>query len=122
MSRARRWDPDWITRAEAQAILDVGDAAFRALVERGRVTAADRPTRRYSRTQIEALAAEAADWIDTTQAADILGVNRSRVGQLVDAGLLPCERLGRRRVFRRTQVQVIANARRARWHDGLSVG
>jgi hypothetical protein len=46
---------------------------------------------RISRTEVEALAYESRESINASQAAEILGVNKSRVGQLADAGLLPFE-------------------------------
>jgi excisionase family DNA binding protein len=54
-------------------------------------------------------------WFATNrEAAQILGISRERVKQLVDAGRLPCVEYRGRRYFRRQQVQVIANARNAR--------
>lgn len=55
-------------------------------------------------------------WITAGEAAAILGVNRQRVTQLVEAGRLPCVQPApmARRWFRRGQVEVIANAREAR--------
>jgi excisionase family DNA binding protein len=56
-------------------------------------------------------------WFATNrEAAQILGVSRSRVNQLVNAGRLPFVEYRGRRYFRRQQIQVIANARNARWH------
>lgn len=62
---------------------------------------------------------EDEDWISTSEAAEILHVTDVRVRQLVDAGRLPAERddLGHYR-YRRAQVEVIANARDARFHHG----
>ena len=57
-------------------------------------------------------------WVTRAQACTILGVNRARVGQLVDAGLVPHERartVRRQIVFRRDQLQVVAHARRTRY-------
>jgi hypothetical protein len=57
-------------------------------------------------------------WVTRAQACSILGVNRSRVGQLVEAGLVPYERartVRRQIVFRREQLQVVAHARRTRY-------
>jgi excisionase family DNA binding protein len=57
-------------------------------------------------------------WFATNrEAAQILGISRERVKQLVDAGRLPCVEYRGRRYFRRQQIQVIANARNARWHQ-----
>lgn len=57
-------------------------------------------------------------WATTIETAAILGVNRGRVLQLVEADLLPGVRHGRRWYFRRRQVEVIGNARAARWSHG----
>jgi hypothetical protein len=56
-------------------------------------------------------------WIPASEVAAILGVNRARVGQLVDAGRLPPPFQaipGGKRWFRKRQVEVIANARESR--------
>ena len=57
----------------------------------------------------------ATDWLNTTAAAEILGVSPRRVRQLVERGFLPAVRRGRRSYcYRRAQVEVIANARESR--------
>ena len=116
MGRGKNWDPDWITRREAAEILGVSENTLDRLFRQGSLGRADRPTRRISRAEVEALAVESREWINARQAAEILGVVKSRVGQLADAGLLPFEigPNGRRR-YRRTQIEVVANARRTRW-------
>lgn len=54
-------------------------------------------------------------WVTTRQAADLLGVGQTRVRQLVDHGFLPCLHTPHGRlIFRRHQVEVIANARLSR--------
>lgn len=114
---ARALESDWITRREAIEILGVSRGALDRLIRKEHLTQADRPTRRLSRKEVEALATERREWISARQAAEILGVHKSRVGQLADAGLLPFERgSDGRRLYRRRQVEVIANARRVRWH------
>lgn len=58
---------------------------------------------------------ETSYWVSTSQVAQLLGVGRTRVGQVVDRGFLPCMRTpDGHRIFRRAQVQVIANSRRLR--------
>lgn len=47
------------------------------------------------------------------QFAEVLGLTSGRVTQLVHEGKLPAVRSGRRRFYRRHQVEVIANARGA---------
>ena len=121
MTKPKIWDPDWITRHEAQAILGIGFARLTRLIQEGQVTrAADRASRRYSRRQVEALATERATWLTVRDVAALLGVSRGRVDQLARADLIRYETdsLGQRR-YRRTQIEVVANARLARWHDGL---
>jgi hypothetical protein len=49
--------------------------------------------------------------------AQLLGVNRARVRQLVAAGLLPSEATPHGYAFRRQQLLTVANARRARFHS-----
>jgi predicted site-specific integrase-resolvase len=57
-----------------------------------------------------------AHWIGTRSAAQILGVSVRRVRQLAALGLLPAMHDTRGNLrFRRAQVEVIANARDARW-------
>jgi excisionase family DNA binding protein len=55
-------------------------------------------------------------WVDVRYVAGELGVNKSRVQQLIVAGKLPAERTpsGKRWRFRRDQVDVVINARIAR--------
>src|SRR4051794_15647488 len=57
-------------------------------------------------------------WITAREAAVILSVSRARVSQLTRRDLLPSVRRGSRYYYR-PQVQVIANARAARWHGRL---
>lgn len=115
-----------IDRAEAARILAVHIATVDRLIRggvltRGRLYA----TAQLSREQVEhlALATRPARtlvaghyWVTRWGAAELLGVSGRRVQQLSDAGRLPYEthRDGWR-LYRRSQVGVIANARRARF-------
>ena len=56
-------------------------------------------------------------WITGQRAADVLGVNVARLNQLATGGKLPYEnhRDGTR-LYRREQLEVVAQARDARWH------
>jgi hypothetical protein len=120
VTKPKTWDPDWITRHEAQAILGIGFQRLTRLIQEGHVTRADRASRRYSRRQIDALANERATWLTARDVAALLGVSRGRVDQLARADRIPYETdsLGQLR-YRRIQIGVVANARLARWHDGL---
>lgn len=53
-------------------------------------------------------------WASTTEAAAILGVSRERVHQLVAAERIPAVRHHDTWLFRRNQLEVVANAREAR--------
>ena len=55
-----------------------------------------------------------AEWIDSAEVAEILGVTQHRVRQLVARGFLRAVRYGSRWFYRRHQVEVVANARDAR--------
>ena len=84
--------------------------------------------RRLSRADAEALALQLPSsriafdpdtsyWVGATQAASLLGVNVSRLNQLVAAGRVPFEvHADGRRIYRREQMLTVANARDARWH------
>jgi excisionase family DNA binding protein len=118
MGRGKTWDPDWITYSEAAELLDVHKSVVERLIRIGDLPrATDRPTRKLSRRAVLTYREEQAHWLNTRQAAEVLGVVRQRVTQLADAERLPYEVMsnGKRR-YRLAQVQVIANARRLRWH------
>lgn len=60
-------------------------------------------------------------WIDAKQVAEILGVTPTRVRQLARRGFLPYERISPRKTrYRLHQIEVIANARDARWWQARS--
>ena len=111
-----------LSAAEAARILGVRANSVDQLVSRGVLPKAVKRQRHgLDLADVEYLALQrytpGHPWFATNrEAAQILGVSRSRVSQLVNAGRLPfVERRGRR-YFRRQQIQVIANARNARWH------
>ncbi len=80
-----------------------------------------------SRADVEALVLEvyawrrdrrgdASYWVTGHRAADIVGVNVSRLNQLVAADRLPFEtHKDGTRLYRRQQLLTVANARDARW-------
>lgn len=96
-----------LTKREAAELLGVGHTRLETMLRDELLT---------SLVVDDVLHAREQRWITVGEAGAILGVNRSRVGQLVTAGRLPCfqARTASRRWFRRTQVEVIANAREAR--------
>jgi excisionase family DNA binding protein len=97
-----------ISRAAACALPTVSRTRLNTMLRDGLLTSLDLD---------EVLHAREQKWITIREAAAILGVNTTRVGQLVDAGRLPCHQAARpraRRWFRTTQVEGIANARQAR--------
>jgi excisionase family DNA binding protein len=57
-------------------------------------------------------------WADVAEAATVLGVSRERVRQLAAQGRVPAVRHQGRWLFRRHQLEVVANARNARKFAG----
>jgi excisionase family DNA binding protein len=117
---------DAIAWREAGAILGVGMRQVGKLVAKGQLSRGPRwQHRQLSRVEVEALALRRWNprtagpnsyWLGTREAAELLGVYRARVRQLVAAGLLPFEQTPRGYAFRREQLLTVANARRARFH------
>jgi excisionase family DNA binding protein len=118
-----------LTLGEAAHILGCSVHKVQMLIKAGDLTGGARYQHRaLNRDQVEHLAVQrwkpprpgivddaTSYWVTTTQAAELLGVGRTRVGQLVDRGFLPCVHSPRgHRLFRRGQVEVIANARLSR--------
>ena len=60
-------------------------------------------------------------FLTASEAAEILDVSPKRVHQLVAKGFLPVVEHDGRRLFRRPQLEVVANARKARWKEGVSI-
>jgi excisionase family DNA binding protein len=112
-----------LSAAEAARILGVRASTVHQWVAKG-VLPKSVKWQRYglNRTDVENLAPQrytpGHPWFATNrEAAQMLGVSRERVKQLVDAGRLPCVEYRGHRYFRRQQIQVVANARNARWHQ-----
>jgi excisionase family DNA binding protein len=120
---------DEVTWREAAAILGVGVRRLGVLVASGELSRGPRwQHRQLSRLEVEALALRRwnprkaspdAYWLGTKEAAQLLGVNRARVRQLVAAGLLPFAETPHGYAFRREQLLTVANARQARFHAVL---
>ena len=113
--------------AEAAHILGVSRATVHRQVHAGDLPAHGGPQsrRRLSRREVEQLAVARYDrnhppgpdsyWVTRPEAARILDVNRARVWQLAQRGFLPSESApDGTRLYRRAQLQVIANARLSR--------
>jgi excisionase family DNA binding protein len=111
-----------LSSAEAAGILGVRANTVDRWVARGVLRKAIKRQRHgLDLTDVEFLALQrytpGNPWFATNrEAAQSLSVSRSRVNQLVNAGRLPFVEYHGRRYFRRQQIQVIANARNARWH------
>ena len=118
-----------LTLGEAAHILGCSVHKVQVLIRSGELTGGQRYQHRaLNREEVERLAVQrwrpprrgvvddgSSYWVTTTQIAQILGVGRTRVGQLVHRGFLPCVHSpGGWRLFRRGQVEVIANARESR--------
>ena len=117
--------PDGITYAEAARILGVSTHTVARMVAEARLPShAGSYHRRLSRAEVEAVALArwkrrpgtvSLYWADTGEAARVLGVSPGRVRQLADAGRMPCVRApSGERLFRREQLEVVANARLSR--------
>ena len=106
-------DADAIGRAEAAAVLGVGEESVARLRREGLLNEVRGGRRMYSRAEVEAFAAD--PWLNGVGAAQVLGVTRTRVSQLASADKIPFRftRSGKR-AFRKSQLQVVANARRTR--------
>lgn len=117
-----------VTQAEAAHILGCHVTTVHRLIAEGLLGWEPGLHRQLSREEVEQVAVQrwrrrkpdAPDdgvsyWVTAKQAGELLGVGRTRVGQLVESERLPCVRTPRgERLFRRAQVEVIANARLSR--------
>ena len=120
---------DGVTLDEAAHIIGCSMQSVRTYIARGDLPALGGryQHRRVSRADAEAFAlqrrsclvalpGEVSYWCDAKEAAAILGVHRSRIGQLVESGGIPYETHSTgKRLFRREQLETVANARRERW-------
>ncbi len=120
---------DGVTLDEAAWIVGCSRRTLVRHIEAGRLQAGPKhERRRVWRADAEALGlrlpssrlafdADTSYWTGATQAASLLGVNVSRLNQLVATGRVPFEvHASGRRLYRREQLLTIVNARRARWH------
>lgn len=120
------WDE--ITYAEARAIVNREASWLRQRAASGKLSRVGRTSDvRLSRLEVEALALarwkanrhqQGGYWCTVTEAAAILRCTHGLIYKLVKKDKLPALPTGSgHRLFRRTQVEVIANARRVRWHN-----
>ncbi len=120
---------DPLTLAEAGVILGCSRSTVRRHVLAGRLPAAPRYKQRtLPRTDVEALALQVyrwrlhlrdvdSYWITGKRAAAVLGVNEARLRVLAAKGFLPYEtHVDGTRMYRREQIEIVAQGRQARWH------
>lgn len=113
MTRPLPRDPDAITRAEAAALLGVGEETVARYRREGLLVEKRGGRRLYSRNEVQAVADD--PWLNGRQAAKMLGVSHVRVSQLANDEKIPVHltRSGKR-VYRTRQLEVVAKARLAR--------
>jgi hypothetical protein len=111
-------DTDAITLSEAASMLAMTDVTAARFRREGLLRRLDGyPS--YSRADVQ----EFIDnpWLNGVQAAQVLGVSRARVSQLAAEEHIPVHRTTfRKRVYRMRQLEVVANARRARLGKSLA--
>ena len=112
-------NPDAIGHSEAAEILGLTTGQIGRLIRDGVLHRVEGQHPTLSRAEVEEHARnpQPTKWVTGTEAARILGLSKTRVGQISNKGLLPFETTasGRRR-YRRTQLEVISRARQIRWH------
>lgn len=99
-----------LSRASVEAFVPVAREERRLAARRTRA-AARRAAERRARS---APPDDVHTWLTTAQAGHLLGVSRSRVGQLIEVDLLPHERRGHRVWIREDLLRLVINARTAR--------
>lgn len=112
-------NPDAITQPEAAEILGVPMSTVKRLICHGVLHRVPGQYPSLSKAEVEERARnpQPSEWVTGIEAARILGLAKTRVGQLALKDLLPFEYAvnGRRR-YRRSQIEVISRARQIRWH------
>lgn len=122
---------DPVTLDEAALILGCSRSGVRRLIASGRLPSTDRYRhRQLARADVEALALRIYRWrqhlndvdpywLTGQRAAVVLGVNVTRLNQLVARGFVSFEvHADGTRLYRREQLAVVAKARDARWRHG----
>jgi predicted site-specific integrase-resolvase len=105
-------DPDAITVQQASVIAGISIGTAQRFRREGHFTRL--PGRKtYSRREAEQLAQDPL--LSGVEAAEILGVSHARVTQLANVDKIPYRRgASGRRFYKRSQLEVVANARDAR--------
>jgi excisionase family DNA binding protein len=116
MTAPKPRDPDAITLVEAAKLLSISTHRVTQLRRDGLLLRLPGyPS--YSRADVENLIDN--PWLNGSQAAEVLGVSRTRVYQLADSEKIPVHHTASgRRVYRLRQLEVVAHARRVRFADG----
>ena len=110
---------DAMSHREAAEMLGTSVKQIPKLIRDGLLHRVEGQYPSLSRGQVEEQARNPrpTEWVNVTEAAQILSLSKTRVGQISNKGLLPFETTGSgRRRYRRTQVEVISRARQIRWH------
>jgi excisionase family DNA binding protein len=113
MTAPKPRNPDAITLAEAAAMLNTTTHRVTQLRRNGLLICLDGyPS--FSRADVQKFIDN--PWLTGSQAAAVLGVSRTRVYQLADAGKIPAHQTSSgRSVYRLRQLEVVAHARRVRF-------
>ncbi len=119
MTPRKHISPDAITQGQAATILGQSIGRVQGLIKSGVLTRTPNRQRSLSRSQVEDQLAnpKQPEWINAQAASAILGISKTRTGQLADKGFLPFDvgHSGSRR-YRRQQIEIISRARQIRWH------
>jgi DNA-binding transcriptional MerR regulator len=105
-------NPDAITIEEASKISGLSIHVLRRFRREGLLSRLQGRTT-YSRVEVQQLVDD--PWLSGVQAAELLGVSHVRVSQLANRDKIPVHLTNSgQRVYRRSQLEVVANARDAR--------
>lgn len=119
MTPRQPFNPDAITQLEAAEILGVKPGTVRRLLREGVLhrVKGQHPILSKAEVEQEARNPHKSEWITGSEAARILGISTTRVWQLALKDRLPWELAENgRRKYRRSQIEVVSNARQMTWH------
>ena len=114
-----------LSGAEGARILGIHEVSVARLVRQGVLhKPAGRQQYALDRDEVEQLALDRYTpgppyWLTSAEAGEVLGLTPTSVNRLARAGKIPAVRHGRRWLYRRHQVEVLANARAARLDQSL---